>query len=97
MCLSARNPVLQTKSVSSGDDLLEFLVDFARWDPSRESCDERAELMRNLMLSCKKQLIRNEIAVGSKVDQAVNAIWAAMVYHTPALQTLLRNFGKEFD
>ncbi|XP_053474575.1 zinc finger ZZ-type and EF-hand domain-containing protein 1 isoform X2 [Ictalurus furcatus] len=86
------NDTKQIKSVSSGDDLLEFLVDFARWDPSRESCDERVELMRNLMLSCKKQLIRNEIAVGSKVDQAVNAIWAAMVYHTPALQTLLRNF-----
>ncbi|KAM9441391.1 zinc finger ZZ-type and EF-hand domain-containing protein 1 isoform 2-T2 [Clarias gariepinus] len=80
------------KSVSSGDDLVEFLVDFARWDPSRELCDERAELMRNLMLSCKKQLVRNEIAAGSKVDQAVNAIWAAMVYHTPALQASLRSF-----
>ncbi|KAI5089285.1 zinc finger ZZ-type and EF-hand domain-containing protein 1 isoform X2, partial [Silurus meridionalis] len=86
------NDTKQTKSVYSGDDLVEFLVDFARWDPSRESCDERTELMRNLMLSCKKQLLRSEIAVGSKVDHAVNAIWAAMVYHTPALQTSLRNF-----
>lgn len=72
---------------------MEFLADFARWDPSHESCDERVELMRNLMLSCKKQLVRNEIAAGSKVDQAVNAIWAVMVYHTPAIQTSLRNFG----
>ncbi|XP_047665094.1 zinc finger ZZ-type and EF-hand domain-containing protein 1 isoform X2 [Tachysurus fulvidraco] len=82
----------QTKHVSSGDDLAEFLLDFARWDPSGESRDERAELMKNLMLYCKKQLVRSEIASGSKVDQAVNAIWAAMIYHTPALQTSLRNF-----
>ncbi|XP_060768529.1 zinc finger ZZ-type and EF-hand domain-containing protein 1 isoform X2 [Neoarius graeffei] len=82
----------QTKSVASGDDLVEFLLDFVRWDPSCESRAERVELMRVLMLSCKKQLVRNEIATGSKVDQAVNAIWAAMVYHTPALHTSLRNF-----
>lgn len=88
--------VLQTKCVSSGEDLVEFLVDFVRWDPSHELRDERAELMRNLMVSCKKQLIRSEIAAGSKVDQAVNAIWAAMIYHTPALHTSLRNFGKRF-
>lgn len=75
---------------------MEFLLDFVRWDPSCESRAERVELMRVLMLSCKKQLVRNEIAAGSKVDQAVNAIWAAMVYHTPALHTSLRNFGKEF-
>uniref|UniRef100_A0A3B4C7N7 Zinc finger, ZZ-type with EF hand domain 1 n=1 Tax=Pygocentrus nattereri TaxID=42514 RepID=A0A3B4C7N7_PYGNA len=82
----------EVKSASFEDDLVEFLVEFARWDPSQDSCDGRGELKRNLMLACKKHLIRNEFAAGSKVDQAVNAIWAAMVYHTPALQTSLNNF-----
>lgn len=37
--------------------------------------------------------MRNEIAAGSKTDQAVNAIWAAMVYHTPALNHALKTYG----
>ncbi|KAI4877405.1 hypothetical protein NFI96_011706 [Prochilodus magdalenae] len=82
----------EVKSASSEDELVEFLVEFARWDPSQDSCDGRAELMRNLMLACKKHQMRNDFAAGPKVDQAVNAIWAAMVYHTPALQASLRNF-----
>ena len=52
--------------------------------------------MKALMLACKKQPVRNEIGGGSKVDQAVNAIWAAMVYHTPALHHALRTYG-EYD
>ncbi|CAL1573897.1 unnamed protein product [Knipowitschia caucasica] len=70
-------------------DLLNFLEDFARWNPSQEVSDGRTELMKTLMQSCKKQLIRNEVASGAKADQAVNAIWAAMVYHTPALNLAL--------
>uniref|UniRef100_A0A671K9G3 Zinc finger ZZ-type and EF-hand domain-containing protein 1-like n=1 Tax=Sinocyclocheilus anshuiensis TaxID=1608454 RepID=A0A671K9G3_9TELE len=66
-----------------GDELVEFLKDFACWDPSQDASDDRTELMRALLMTCKKQPIRNEIAAGSKVDQAVNAAWAAMVYHTP--------------
>uniref|UniRef100_A0A673GTN3 Zinc finger ZZ-type and EF-hand domain-containing protein 1-like n=1 Tax=Sinocyclocheilus rhinocerous TaxID=307959 RepID=A0A673GTN3_9TELE len=75
-----------------GDELVEFLKDFACWDPSQDASDGRTELMRALLMTCKKQPIRNEIAAGSKVDQAVNATWAAMVYHTPALHHSLRSF-----
>ncbi|KAK7925653.1 hypothetical protein WMY93_007963 [Mugilogobius chulae] len=71
------------------EDLLSFLEDFARWNPSQDSCDGRTELMKTLMQCCRKQLTRNEVASGPKADQAVNAIWAAMVYHTPALNHAL--------
>ncbi|XP_056313919.1 zinc finger ZZ-type and EF-hand domain-containing protein 1 [Danio aesculapii] len=82
----------QEDSAPLGDELVEFLKEFARWDPSQDSSDGRTELMRALLVNCKKQLIRNEIASGLKVDQAVNAIWAAMVYHTPALHHCLKSF-----
>nr|XP_019941221.1 PREDICTED: zinc finger ZZ-type and EF-hand domain-containing protein 1 isoform X3 [Paralichthys olivaceus] len=84
-------PTDQTNTWSS-DDLISFLEDFARWNPSQELTDNRKELMRKLMHSCRKQTIRNEIAAGSKTDQAVNAIWAAMVYHTPALNCALKTY-----
>uniref|UniRef100_A0A3B5B598 Zinc finger ZZ-type and EF-hand domain containing 1 n=1 Tax=Stegastes partitus TaxID=144197 RepID=A0A3B5B598_9TELE len=74
------------------DEVMSFLEDFARWNPSQELTDSRTELMRTIMHSCRKQPARNEIAAGSKTDQAVNAIWAAMVYHTPALNLALRTF-----
>ncbi|TRY99292.1 hypothetical protein DNTS_003987 [Danionella cerebrum] len=77
---------------SSGDELKGFLKEFARWDPSQESSGGRTELMKALLMNCKQTQIRNEIASGSKVDQAVNAIWAAMMYHSPQLQHNLRNF-----
>lgn len=83
----------QEEPAPCGDELVEFLKEFARWDPSQDSSDGRTELMRTLLLICKKQPVRNEIAGGSKVDQAVNATWAAMVYHTPALHHSLRSFG----
>ncbi|XP_070699308.1 zinc finger ZZ-type and EF-hand domain-containing protein 1 [Pempheris klunzingeri] len=74
------------------DDLMSFLEDFARWNPSQEPMDSRTELMKTLMHSCRKQSVRNEIAAGPKTDQAVNAIWAAMVYHTPALSHALKTY-----
>ncbi|XP_053187523.1 zinc finger ZZ-type and EF-hand domain-containing protein 1 isoform X2 [Scomber japonicus] len=74
------------------DDLKSFLEDFARWNPSQEPTDSATELMRTFMQSCRKQTMRNEIAAGSKADQAVNAIWAAMVYHTPALNHALKTY-----
>lgn len=49
--------------------------------------------MRTLMQSCKKYPMRHEIASGPKTDQAVNAIWAAMIYHTPALSNALKAYG----
>ncbi|XP_077096835.1 zinc finger ZZ-type and EF-hand domain-containing protein 1 isoform X2 [Siphateles boraxobius] len=82
----------QEEPTPCGDELVEFLKEFARWDPLQDSSDGRTELMRALLMTCKKQPFRNEIAAGSKVDQAVNATWAAMVYHTPALHHSLRSF-----
>ncbi|CAL8266701.1 unnamed protein product [Merluccius merluccius] len=81
----------QTNS-SPVDEFPSFLEDLARWDPNKEPSDGRLEgPMRTLMLSCRRPPVRNEIAAGSKVDQAVNAIWAAMVYHTPALHQALKS------
>uniref|UniRef100_A0A3Q3B408 Zinc finger, ZZ-type with EF hand domain 1 n=1 Tax=Kryptolebias marmoratus TaxID=37003 RepID=A0A3Q3B408_KRYMA len=74
------------------DELLVFLEDFARWNPSQELTDSRTELMRTLMQSCRKQPMRNELASGPKTDQAVNAIWAVMVYHTPSLNQALKTY-----
>ncbi|XP_026036910.1 zinc finger ZZ-type and EF-hand domain-containing protein 1 isoform X2 [Astatotilapia calliptera] len=74
------------------DEPTGFLEDFARWNPSQELTDARTELMRTLMQACRKQAMRNEITAGSKIDQAVNAIWAAMVYHTPALNLALLSY-----
>uniref|UniRef100_A0A8C4EGY5 Zinc finger, ZZ-type with EF hand domain 1 n=1 Tax=Dicentrarchus labrax TaxID=13489 RepID=A0A8C4EGY5_DICLA len=79
----------QTKTPT---DQVCFLEDYARWNPSQEPTDSKTELMRTLMQSCRKQPMRNEIATGSKTDQAVNAIWAAMVYHTPALNHALKTY-----
>ncbi|RVE63589.1 hypothetical protein OJAV_G00137730 [Oryzias javanicus] len=80
------------KSLWTFEELVVFLEDFARWNPSQQTADSKTELMKVLMLSCKKQNVRNEIAAGSKTDQAVNAIWAAMVYHTPALSLALLKY-----
>ncbi|KAM9386110.1 zinc finger ZZ-type and EF-hand domain-containing protein 1 [Pholidichthys leucotaenia] len=74
------------------DDIMGFLEDFAHWNPSQEPTDEQTELMRTVMQSCRKQQMRNDIVAGPKTDQAVNAIWAAMVYHTPALSLALKSF-----
>uniref|UniRef100_A0A4W6ECV5 Zinc finger ZZ-type and EF-hand domain containing 1 n=1 Tax=Lates calcarifer TaxID=8187 RepID=A0A4W6ECV5_LATCA len=82
----------QTKTPTEQVCLSLFLEDFARWNPSQEPTDSRTELMRKLMQSCRRQTMRNEIASGSKTDQAVNAIWAAMVYHTPAFNHALKTY-----
>ncbi|XP_033954459.1 zinc finger ZZ-type and EF-hand domain-containing protein 1 [Pseudochaenichthys georgianus] len=87
----AKTPTDQTNAWTL-DELMSFLEDFARWNPSLEPTNCRTKLMKTLMQSCRKQPLRNEIASGLKTDQAVNAIWAAMVYHTPALNHALRNY-----
>lgn len=77
------------------DVLTRFLEDYARWNPSQEPVDSRTELMKTIMHYCRKHTVRHEIAAGPKTDQAVNAVWAAMVYHTPALTNALMTYGKE--
>uniref|UniRef100_A0A665UZ45 Zinc finger, ZZ-type with EF hand domain 1 n=1 Tax=Echeneis naucrates TaxID=173247 RepID=A0A665UZ45_ECHNA len=84
-------PVYPTNTWSL-DELMSFLEDFARWNPSQELTDSTTELMRKLMQSCRKQTVRNDIAAGPKTDQAVNAIWATMVYHTPPLSHALKTY-----
>lgn len=79
---------------SPGNEIKCFLIEFAKWDPSQDASDSRTDLMKWLMQACKKQPPRNEIGGGLKVDQAVNAIFASMVYHTPALHRALMNYGK---
>uniref|UniRef100_A0A669B698 Zinc finger ZZ-type and EF-hand domain containing 1 n=1 Tax=Oreochromis niloticus TaxID=8128 RepID=A0A669B698_ORENI len=81
-----------TDQVKNTTSLMGFLEDFARWNPSQELTDARTELMRTLVQACRKQTMRNEITTGSKIDQAVNAMWAAMVYHTPALNLALLSY-----
>uniref|UniRef100_A0AAZ3PWD1 Zinc finger ZZ-type and EF-hand domain containing 1 n=1 Tax=Oncorhynchus tshawytscha TaxID=74940 RepID=A0AAZ3PWD1_ONCTS len=72
------------------DCFMRFCDDFGHWNPTEEPLDSRTQLMKSLMLACKKQPIRNEIVAGWKADMAVNAIFAAMIYHTPALNQALR-------
>lgn len=71
-----------------------FLEDCAHWDPSQEKANSRTELMKNILQAYRKHPMRHEIALGSKTDQAVNAVWAAMIYHTPALSSSLKAYGK---
>ncbi|XP_054611299.1 zinc finger ZZ-type and EF-hand domain-containing protein 1 [Dunckerocampus dactyliophorus] len=86
----------QNKSVQINtyklDDVMRFLENFARWNPSQKPTDTGTELLRILVQGCRKQAVRNEIATGSMTDHAVNAIWAAMVYHTPALIHALKTY-----
>ncbi|CDQ81499.1 unnamed protein product [Oncorhynchus mykiss] len=79
-----------TESPGCSDCFMRFCDDFGHWNPTEEPLDSRTQLMKSLMLACKKQPIRNEIVAGWKADMAVNAIFAAMIYHTPALNQALR-------
>jgi len=99
LCLSCHLhvPPPQIQTGAGPLDFPGFLEDLARWDPNREPAEARAEPMRTLMRSCRRPPVRNEIAAGSRVDQAVNAVWAAMVYHTPALHQALKTHGKHSD
>ena len=90
-----RPPTQSPANPGPVDEFPRFLEDLARWNPNLEPSEGRAEPMRTLMLSCRRPPVRNEIAAGSKVDQAVNAVWAAMVYHTPALHQALKLHGNQ--
>uniref|UniRef100_H3CSZ8 Zinc finger ZZ-type and EF-hand domain containing 1 n=1 Tax=Tetraodon nigroviridis TaxID=99883 RepID=H3CSZ8_TETNG len=81
-----------TTSTWTPEELRSFLEDCAHWDPSQEKATSRTELMRSILQAYKKHPMRHEIALGSKTDQAVNAVWAAMIYHTPALRSSLKAY-----
>uniref|UniRef100_A0A3Q2PLQ1 Zinc finger ZZ-type and EF-hand domain containing 1 n=1 Tax=Fundulus heteroclitus TaxID=8078 RepID=A0A3Q2PLQ1_FUNHE len=91
-------PILRhgLKDPATLNEMLVFLEDFARWNPSQEPSDHKPELMWTLVQACRKHSMSNEIVAGSKTDQAVNAIWAAMIYHTPALNQALKAYSEDF-
>lgn len=86
---------VKTCQPGCSDCFMRFCDDFGHWNPTEEPLDGRTQLMKSLMLACKKQPIRNEIVAGWKADMAVNAIFAAMIYHTPALNHALRIYASQ--
>lgn len=82
----------QTKN-SHADDCRNFLLDFANSDPTQDYCGPNSELFKGLVQVIKKQPIKNDIVVGSAVDQAVNCTFAALIYLTPQLFGKLQKYG----
>uniref|UniRef100_UPI00398EF9C9 zinc finger ZZ-type and EF-hand domain-containing protein 1 isoform X2 n=1 Tax=Pristiophorus japonicus TaxID=55135 RepID=UPI00398EF9C9 len=81
----------------SKNDVRKFLVQVALWDPSQEdSSDSQSDLVKRLINICKKQSAKSEvvsgIGLGSKVDQAVNSVFAAMMCHSPDLHSALGTY-----
>ncbi|GCC35998.1 hypothetical protein chiPu_0014488 [Chiloscyllium punctatum] len=79
------------------NDVHKFLIQVALWDPSQEdSSDSQSDLIKRLISLCKKHSAKTEVVsgfdLGSKVDQAVNSVFAAMVYHSPDLHSALRTY-----
>lgn len=82
------------QSQSSLDsDLFNILTEFANWDPSQNTSITKCDLLKTLVQMCKKQTsCRSDLVEGCKIDQAVNATFAAMVYHVPDLRRALKNY-----
>ncbi|XP_078404848.1 zinc finger ZZ-type and EF-hand domain-containing protein 1 isoform X3 [Cetorhinus maximus] len=81
----------------SKSDVRKFLIQVALWDPSQEdSSDSQSDLIKRLVSLCKKHSTKSEVVggfvLGSKVDQAVNSVFAAMMYHSPDLHSALRTY-----
>ncbi|XP_078081314.1 zinc finger ZZ-type and EF-hand domain-containing protein 1 isoform X6 [Mustelus asterias] len=81
----------------SKNDVRKFLVQVALWDPSQDdSSDSQSDLVKRLINLCKKQSAKSEVVggfgLGSKVDQAVNSVFAAMMYHSSDLHSALRTY-----
>ncbi|XP_067393968.1 zinc finger ZZ-type and EF-hand domain-containing protein 1 isoform X3 [Emydura macquarii macquarii] len=77
---------------SHADDCRNFLLDFAKSDPSQDFCGQYSELFKGLIQACKKQAPKTDIVAGSTVDQAVNSTFAALVYLTPDLYGKLQKY-----
>ncbi|XP_048468365.1 zinc finger ZZ-type and EF-hand domain-containing protein 1 [Rhincodon typus] len=79
------------------NDVHKFLIQIATWDPSQEDfSDTQSDLIKRLISLCKKQLAKSDVVggfgLGSKVDQAVNSVFASMMYHCPDLHSALRTY-----
>ncbi|XP_032901823.1 zinc finger ZZ-type and EF-hand domain-containing protein 1 isoform X3 [Amblyraja radiata] len=81
----------------SKNDVQKFLVQVALWDSLQDDVpDSQTDLIKKFLSLCKKHSARLEvlsgIGLGSNVDQAVNAVFAAMIYHNPDLHSALRTY-----
>ncbi|XP_067864037.1 zinc finger ZZ-type and EF-hand domain-containing protein 1 isoform X2 [Heptranchias perlo] len=79
------------------NDVHKFLIQVALWDASQEdSSDSQSELIKKFISLCKKQSPKSEavsgFGLGSKIDQAVNSVFAAMMCHSPDLHSALRTY-----
>ncbi|XP_044849894.1 zinc finger ZZ-type and EF-hand domain-containing protein 1 isoform X1 [Mauremys mutica] len=94
--LEANEPsqVHQNKETKNShvDDCHNFLLNFAKSDPSQDFCGQNSELFKGFIQACKKQAPKTDIVAGSTVDQAVNATFAALVYLTPDLYGKLQKY-----
>ncbi|KAG8587385.1 hypothetical protein GDO81_005650 [Engystomops pustulosus] len=82
---------IETKK-SHTDDCRNFLLDFANSDPTQDFCGPNSELFKGLVQVIRKQQAKNDLVVGSAVDQAVNCTFAALVYLTPQLYGKLQRY-----
>uniref|UniRef100_A0A8C5MSL1 Zinc finger ZZ-type and EF-hand domain containing 1 n=1 Tax=Leptobrachium leishanense TaxID=445787 RepID=A0A8C5MSL1_9ANUR len=87
---SQHQTTLETKN-SHADDGRKFLLDFAKSDP-KDFSGPNSELFKGIVQAVKKQPARNDIVSGSLVDQAVNCMFAALVYVTPELYGKMQAF-----
>ncbi|XP_062887585.1 zinc finger ZZ-type and EF-hand domain-containing protein 1 isoform X3 [Mobula hypostoma] len=95
--VGAVNSTSDEEAELSKNDVQKFLVQVARWDPSQDDfTDFQTDLVKQLVNLCKKQSAKLEvvsgIGLGSKVDQAVNAVFAAMMYHCADLHSALKTY-----
>ncbi|XP_015736084.1 zinc finger ZZ-type and EF-hand domain-containing protein 1 isoform X1 [Coturnix japonica] len=77
---------------SHQDDCRNFLIDFAKSDPTQDFSGQKSELFKGLVQTCRKQAPKTDAVAGSIVDRAVNSTFAALVYLTPALYEKLQKY-----
>ncbi|XP_043938838.1 zinc finger ZZ-type and EF-hand domain-containing protein 1 [Protopterus annectens] len=91
--LSCLSPKSKQSQSSSDSDIFNILMEFAKWDPSQNTSSTMCDLLKTLVQMCKKQTsCRSDLVEGCKIDQAVNAAFAALVYHVPDLQRALKGY-----
>ncbi|XP_069741096.1 zinc finger ZZ-type and EF-hand domain-containing protein 1 isoform X2 [Narcine bancroftii] len=64
-----------------------------KWD---DFANSQLDLIKNVMSLCKKQLAKSEVVaeggLGARVDQAITAVFTAMMYHCPDLHSELPTY-----
>ncbi|XP_068124607.1 zinc finger ZZ-type and EF-hand domain-containing protein 1 isoform X2 [Hyperolius riggenbachi] len=85
--ITKKDGCTETKN-SHAEDCRNFLLEFANSDPAQDYSGPNSDIFKGLVQIFKKQPTKNDIVVGSAVDEAVNNTFAALIYLTPQL------FGK---